>query len=169
MTTDEPLSETILNCIKVLEMVAALHRRGYERLRIEPGMSPSGMSWRCGITHAGNMDPENGALCVNSGGLETAMYTSANQDRFFDWKDAPSLDTEQLADRFLLEFPEICKLSQGEDPEYIAWYELMLSFARTGGLPYAYDDYGDYDDEPPGWIPTMGESNGKLPIPRSPQ
>lgn len=167
MTTDEPLSETMLNCIKVLEIVAVLHRRGYERLRIEPGMSPSGMSWRCGITHAGNMDPENGALCINSGGPQTAFYTSANGDRLFDWKDAPSLDTKQLADRFLLEFPEICQLGQGADPEYVAWYELMLSFARTGGLPYAYDDYGDYDDEPPGWIPTMGESNGNLPIPAS--
>ena len=165
MTADEPLSETILNCIKVLEMVAALHRRGYERLRIEPGMSPSGMSWRCGITRAENMDPENGALCVNSGGPEMAFYTSAAGDEFFDWDDASSLDTEQLADRFLLEFPEICSLGQGEDPEYVAWYELMLSFARTGGLPYAYDDYGDYDDEPPGFVPTMGERNGKLPLP----
>jgi hypothetical protein len=41
----------------------------------------------------------------------------------------------------------------------------MLSFARTGGLPYAYDDYGEYDDEPPGWFPAMGGSNGKLPLP----
>ncbi len=165
MTADEPLSETILNCIKVLEMVAVLHRRGYERLRIEPGMAPSGMYWRCGVTHAGNMDPANGALCVTSGGPEMALYTSGMEGRIFDWDDAPSLDTEQLADRFLLEFPEICKLGQGEDPEYVAWYELMLSFVRTGGLPYAYDDYGDYDDEPPGFVPTMGESNGKLPLP----
>ena len=166
MTADEPLSETMLTCIKVLEMVAALHQRGYERLRIEPGMSPSGMSWRCGITHAGNMDPDNGALCANSGGPEMAFYTSAAGDAFFDWDDAPGLDTEELADRFLLEYPEICKLGQGEDPEYVAWYELMLSLARKGGLPYAYDDYGDYDDEPsPSWIPTMGDTDTKLPLP----
>ena len=74
MTADEPLSETIINCIKVLEIVAALHRRGYERLRIEPGMSPSGMSWRCGITLAGNMDPENGALCINPGSPTFPLY-----------------------------------------------------------------------------------------------
>jgi hypothetical protein len=165
MTADEPLSETILNCIKVLEMVAILHQRGYELMRIEPGMSPSGMSWRCGITHAENMDPDNGILSVNSGDQEMALYTSAAGDEHFGWPDAPGLDTEHLADRFLLTYPEICKLGQGKDPEYVTWYELMLSFAGTGELPYAYDDYGDYDDEPPGFIPTMGESNGKLPIP----
>lgn len=165
MTKNELLSETILNCIKVLEIVAALHRRGYKHLRIEPGMAPSGMHWRCGVTHAGNMDPENGALCINSGGPEMAFYTSASGDAFFGWDDAPGLDTEQLADRFLVEHCDLCEMSLGEDPDYVAWYNLMLSLARNGGLPYAYDDYGDYDDEPPGFIPTMGESNGKLPLP----
>ena len=165
MNADEPLSETLLNCIKVLEMVAVLHQRGYQRLRIEPGMSPSGMYWRCGITHAGNMDPENGAICANGCGDEIVHYTSANENRFFGWDDAPVLDLEQLADRILEQHREICELGRGDDPEYVAWYELMLMLARKGGLPYAYDDYGDYDDKPPEWVPTMGESNGNLPLP----
>src|SRR5438445_11614927 len=34
-------------CRLLLLMVAELHRRGYQQLRIAPYMSPSGMHWRC--------------------------------------------------------------------------------------------------------------------------
>lgn len=168
MTTDAPLSKTLLHCIQVLEMVHVLHGRGYERLRIEPGMSPSGMHWRCGITHAGNMDPENGALCAGGCGNQIVLYTSGMRDRFFDWDDGPDLSLDQMANRFLEQHHEICGPGLGDDPEYVAWYALMLSLARKGELPFAYDDDGDSDDEPPGWLPTMGESNGQLPWPPLP-
>jgi hypothetical protein len=85
MTTHEPLTDTIRNCIRVLEMVAILHHRGYERLRIEPGMAPSGMYWRCGSTHAGNMDPGNGILCLKNRDHEEITYTSGMEWRLFDW------------------------------------------------------------------------------------
>lgn len=165
MSKDNSLSETMLNCIKVLEMVSVLHQRGYERLRIEPGMAPSGMYWRCGITHAGNMDPENGALSLSGFNDENVPYTSAMRNRFFDWDDAPGLDAAQLAARFIEEHPGLCVLCRGKDPDYVAWYGLMLSLARKGGLPSAYDDEWGLDDELPRWLSTMGESDGELPMP----
>jgi hypothetical protein len=34
----------------VVEMVHELHKAGYQLLRISPGLSPSGIHWRCPIT-----------------------------------------------------------------------------------------------------------------------
>ena len=32
---------------KLLFMVQEIHKRGYEKLRVIPSLSPSGLSWRC--------------------------------------------------------------------------------------------------------------------------
>ena len=36
-----------INMQKLLFVVKELHSRGYEKLRIVPSLSPSGLSWRC--------------------------------------------------------------------------------------------------------------------------
>jgi len=50
---------------KVLRMVTELHVRGYQRLRIAPGMAPSGCSWRCSITPATNISSRHGARILS--------------------------------------------------------------------------------------------------------
>ena len=47
---------------RVLLMVHELHKLSYQRLRIAPGMSPSGMHWRCSVTHVGNIKRTHGAM-----------------------------------------------------------------------------------------------------------
>ena len=37
----------IRRAIRVLAIVGELHKRGYQRLRVMPFMSPSGVHWRC--------------------------------------------------------------------------------------------------------------------------
>src|SRR6188508_645112 len=49
---------------KVLLVVYVLHQRGFQRLRICPGMSASGMHWRCSITPVTNVEKENGARLI---------------------------------------------------------------------------------------------------------
>ena len=39
----------IRRAIRVLAIVGELHKRGYQRLRVMPFMSPSGAYWRCWI------------------------------------------------------------------------------------------------------------------------
>jgi hypothetical protein len=46
----------------VLLMVHELHKLGYQRLWFVPGMSPSGMHWRCSVTHVGNIKRTHGAM-----------------------------------------------------------------------------------------------------------
>ena len=74
-------------CRRVLLMVGELHRMGYERLRIVPGMAPSGMYWRCGVTHVGNVSADDGAMAVDFGD-ELAKYSTGSWDHFFGWEDA---------------------------------------------------------------------------------
>jgi len=70
----------------VLEMVAVLHRRGFERLRIVPGMSGSGFHWRCALTPATNVMPHPGLDGIDAirdhEGL-VAHWTNANEDDLF--------------------------------------------------------------------------------------
>jgi hypothetical protein len=39
----------VRHAVGVLAMVGELHKRGYEKIRVMPFMSPSGMHWRCWI------------------------------------------------------------------------------------------------------------------------
>jgi hypothetical protein len=55
---------------RVLSMVAELHKLGYQRLRIAPGMSPSGAYWRCLITPVTNILTSHGAQAGSADPLE---------------------------------------------------------------------------------------------------
>lgn len=67
---------------RVLAMVHELHKQGYQRIRIMPGMSSSGADWRCSITHVGNIAPKDGAKIVDWQ-LDCAHYTSGQDNSYF--------------------------------------------------------------------------------------
>lgn len=159
---DRQDSDVMKNALAVLEMVGILHERGYEHLRVAPGMSPSGMSWRCSVTHRGNIRPDHGAKTIEFY-EDTVHYTSAAGNRFFDWEDAQEDTPDRLADKFEQRFPEILENATGADPEYVAWYVTMLELARQGSLPIAYADW--YDDPDPRWLPTTAGFESGLPMP----
>ncbi len=156
-----PEDETHNNARRVLLMVAELHNMGYQRLRIAPGISPSGMYWRCAVTHAGNIQYDHGAMVVDDG-HDTAMYSSGAGDAFFGWDDASGDDAIVLARKFVERFPVIVRLGRGDDEEYARWYEQVVTLALEGDLPYAYSDW--MDDEEPGLLPTVGGTR-RLPLP----
>jgi hypothetical protein len=49
---------------RVVLMVRGLHRFGYGRLRLVPGLAPSGMYWQGSVTHAGNTLKSHGAMAA---------------------------------------------------------------------------------------------------------
>ena len=145
---------------RVMQMVGELHRMGYERLRIVPGMAPSGMYWRCGVTHVGNILKSDGAMAVDFD-RDMADYTTGSVDLFFGWGDAKDDTPVQLAEKFLERKPEIAELGIGEDPEYAAWYREMLEWCvEEDEFPVAYDDWGDEPDK--AWLPTTKRVRGDL-------
>jgi len=102
--------------LRVLVMVHELHKLGYQRLRIAPGMSPSGMFWRCSITHVGNIQRSHGAMMCEFN-RDAAHYTTGQDNEYFGWTDARQNTARQLATKFIDRFPGIARLGHGADFE----------------------------------------------------
>ena len=152
----------IRRCQRVLLMVHELHKLGYQRLRISPGLSPSGAYWRCVVTPASNILTTHGAL-TREYFLHTARYTSGSEAAYFDWADAKRDTARELARKFILRFPTIAEQAQGRDHEYVGWYVEMLGLAERGALPIAYADW--YGDPDPRYLSTSGSDDVRLPMP----
>src|ERR1700722_1371360 len=95
---------TIRRAIRVLAMVGELHKRGYQKLRVMPFMSPSGHAWRCWIGLDTLFYRNHGAYLSDAGCEEdqsislSARYTTGAH-HYFDWQDADKDDARTLADK----------------------------------------------------------------------
>ncbi|GLD44888.1 hypothetical protein Mkiyose1665_53880 [Mycobacterium kiyosense] len=131
--------------IRILQGVRVLHQRGYHRLRILPGMSPSGMYWRVAITLSDNLIDDHvidwhTALHYSTGGLT----------EFAAGEVTVTTKPERVADLILNELPDAAPTN--DDPAYIAWFaELIRTVEQTKALPVAYADYFDADGWEIGW------------------
>jgi len=144
----------IRRAVRVLRMVHELHKRGYQRLRIVPGIAPSGLFWRVSINPITNILRRNGALDREF--IErAARYTSADENNYFDWTDARSDTARQLADKFVDRFADLTREGQGSDWAYAGWYVEMLGVAETGALPISYEEY--WTDPPEGMMRTTND------------
>ncbi len=157
--SDDP---SLRRCQRVLAMVHELHKRGYQRLRIMPGMSPSGAHWRVNITPKSNILRSHGAMALDFD-RQSAHYTSADSNTYFGWQDAQGDTARDLAAKFLERFPELAAAGQGSDWEYAGWYVEMLGMAEKGALPISYDDW--YSKPPTNRLTT---TNSGILIPMPP-
>jgi hypothetical protein len=151
--------------LRVLAMVHELHKAGYQKLRICPGMSSSGCNWRCAITPAENIESQNGAM-LKDWDKDVAAYSSGQRNEYFDWKDAKTDTARELASKFIKRFPKVVSRGLGEDWDYAGWYVQMLGFAERGEFPLAYDDWCERPD--PKWLPTTRKIRSDLPMPPRP-
>ena len=127
---------------RLLFMVAELHRRGYESLRILPYMAPSGLYWRCAIGPAALFSVEHGATVSESARHEDLVsYSSGQEACYFEWGDCTDSSTEQLADLFEQSFSDMLAQSRDADPDYVNWFADMLKQTEPGGLVYAFADW----------------------------
>jgi len=124
---------------KVLRMVGELHLRGYQKLRIAPGMSASGMHWRCSVTPASNVLASHGAMLQDW--ERAAHYSSGMEGGYFNWTDAAHCSPSRLAELFLVRFPEIAAAGYGSDWLYAGWYVEMLHQTYPDLFPIAYADW----------------------------
>lgn len=149
--------------LRVLRLVHEFHKQGYQRMRIAPGMSPSGCSWRCAITPRSNILRTHGAK-LSSWDRLVAHYSSGQGNEYFGWTDAQHDDVKTLAAKFHERMPEIVQASRGVDWEYAGWYVSMLGHVERGLFPIAYSDWPTSDDSP--YLPMVGgKSELLLPPP----
>lgn len=146
---------------RVLHLVRELHLHGYEQLRIAPGMSPSGLHWRCAITPASNIRPDHGARIGEFHNSLVAHYTSPNRKHYFGWDDARECDAAALAGLFLQRLPAIAEAGRGPDPTYVNWYAEMLRLTEPDAFPIAYADWPLPSDH----IKTVGKRSIRIPLP----
>jgi hypothetical protein len=148
-------------CRKVLRIVQELHLRGYQRLRIAPGMSASGLHWRCTVTPVSNIERSHGARRVDHDRL-VANYSSGMGSHLFGWRDTRGKQPSRLADMFTERFPEIAEAGRGSDWPYAGWYVEMLHLTYPDARPYCYSDW---QEDTEGFIPTIGGRKLLIPMP----
>jgi hypothetical protein len=163
-----------------LTMVGELHRRGYQRLRVMPFMSPSGNHWRCWIGPETLFYRNHGAYLRDSDFSEThsaslsARYSSSDEGHYFGWQDAETDDPRSLADKFLARFVRLAGQGEGWSYTYAGWYQRLLGLADRGWLPAVLSDDSAssykkidlHDVRPAEWRPEY-EKQPSLPLPPS--
>jgi hypothetical protein len=132
-------------CARVISMVHELHKRGYQRLRIAPGWSGSGMHWRCYVTFKPNITTINGGRLGEYEEKYYAFYGSGQNNEYFGWRDRKEANARQLADTFLERFPKIAITGKGEDFEYAGWFTRLLGHAEAGHFPICFGDDSELD------------------------
>ena len=150
---------TIRRAIRVLSMVGELHKRGFQRLRVMPYMSPSGAYWRCEIGPIECFYRNHGAVLQDLGPTPIARYSSGAENHYFEWRDAEQDDARSLATKFIERFDRLAERARGWDYPYAGWYLHLLGLAEDGWLPFVIADYADVkfncvpldDVRPPAW------------------
>ena len=147
-----PASPVARRTGRLVAMVHELHKAGYQRLRVSPGLSPSGLHWRCSITCASNVQPDGFSPRETSAesGL-FAPYSSADPG-YFGWAGVEGLSARGLAVRFIAAFPRLAELGAGRDWAYAGWLTEFLGIVEQGE-PGRYpiffaDDPIDLDAQP---------------------
>lgn len=150
---------------KILRMTVELHIRGYQRMRIVPGISPSGMHWRCSLTPIDNIADDHGALAKRADPELGAHYSDASGRDYFGWTDARHASPSKLADLFLERFPALARRGLGPDWGYAGWLQHVLALTYPSRLPVAYGDYVDSTM----YLPTRGRgADVRVPLPPLP-
>jgi len=127
-----------------------------------PGMSPSGMHWRCNITPVTNILQTHGAMARDFFD-QSANYSSSMGAEYFGWADAKKATARDLAAMFSARFPDLLAAGHGRDWAYAGWYVEMLGHAERGDLPVAYADW--YEEPDARWLPTTRGFESGLPMP----
>ncbi len=136
---------------RILLMIRELHRKGFGRLRASPWMHQNGYitppgNWTCSIVPSVVMRADSGAFTddVQMNRLRETLHIIQHHDPFqtsgshrpFGWTDALFDSPEQLADKFLERFRDLCFIGWGSDPEYEQWYEQMIELTAPNGVYY---------------------------------
>jgi hypothetical protein len=125
---------------RVLRLVSDLHRKGFQNLRVMPYVHP--LAYRIAIAPAECFLPENGIALRKDAFDSAAVYSSASENRYFDWPDARQDTSVQLAEKFLLRFPEVAARGKGSNSRYAGWLSDLLGVLAMGDfLPVVRTEY----------------------------
>lgn len=119
---------------EIIMMLDNLHKRGYEQLRILPGLAPSGCSWRWMI-YPKVMMKDNAYLEQHS----DYMYFECPCGSTGEMKTGK--DINLLADEFIELYEPYVSIADGEDVEYMEWYQQIVEMVKENNVPIAFADF----------------------------
>jgi hypothetical protein len=147
-----------------IEMVGALHRLGYGRLRLACSWENAGPApvWFGDIAPGIYFRRDHGAIFARHPFPEKVdaamaailpnaapMFSSRRCARpLHPWPGFMGGPLEETATRWLSLYPELAAEGIGEDAPYVAWYARMLQATSPTGLIAAYC----YWESPPGYM-----------------
>lgn len=157
---------------RIVLMVRELHNLGFERVRICPQLSNSGVHWQCWLTASINVLQRHGAeisplismeamqLLGNdkTENLPAAFYGSPHDFRYFGWDDAMDDAPIELAAKFAERFSRIISEGTGKDSEYAKWYREMVDASTPNGLPSTCVSAADIAPRLADKLALLGES-----------
>ncbi len=146
----------------VLEAVHVLHRRGWQRIRICPGLSASGGYYRIHVSTWANTSLRDGIMLIDE--RNSLRHTSGYGSVPFGWPQMADATPDALADFILLRGPDLARNGLGRDWPYAGWFGEMLGFAGRGVLPCAFQA-GEWEG---GWDLIFGGPRDSLPRPPRP-
>lgn len=165
---------------RVVLMVGMLHDLGFERVRICPQLSNSGVHWQCWLTASTNVLQSHGAEISpliameamqtlrneDTENLPAAFYGSPHDFRYFGWDDAMDDTPSELAAKFAERFPRIISEGMGKDSAYANWYREMIDASTPNGLPSICTSAADIAERLPDELALLGESeSGNVYLP----
>ena len=119
---------------EIIMIIHELHQLGYEQLRLQAGLSPSGMSWRWRIYPKVLMGDYNeferdGEYVPFKGIFGSTGY------------GMPKSRNLVKAEDLLRYYPDYFKLAKGEDKEYVNWFQTIVNHAQNGDFPISYAEF----------------------------
>jgi hypothetical protein len=128
--------------IRVISMLAELHKVGFQRLRGMPYMSASGCYWRFQIGPTSIFYRNHGAWASDSDSTASVTFSSSTAETgsFFGWAGSAHDSARNLAAKFVERLPHIAELRTGWDYACAGWFQRLLSLAEKGWLAEVFSD-----------------------------
>lgn len=130
--TCESMNKAMNTPLLVMETLARLHRRGYQRLRLSAGMSPNGAGWRHTIAPLEKFQ-RDGYLLKRPYYRGVAFGSCSEYGAPFNWASCPTRDPDLVADLFVERFRGVAAAGRGEDQEYADWFAAALTVCASAG------------------------------------
>jgi len=123
-----------ISAYEIIMIVHELHQRGYEQLRLLPGMSPNGCAWRWMIYPKALMMEDNrfekGGDCTPFDCLRGSTGEAYPERR-------RELVT---ADQFIEGHEEFIRMAMGRDADYVEWFSHIVEHAKNKDFPIGFAD-----------------------------
>lgn len=144
------------SALEIILILHELHNRGYEQLRLLPGMSASGCYWRWAIYPKFLMWDDNSF--EKHGDIITFKHLEGSTE-----EERPRSESLITAEQFIRGNENFIELAKAKDKAYIKWFDQIVEHAKKDDFPIAYSDYFSAEE----WKFMSGEPLSYPPFTRA--